>query len=322
MYESIYRQAMTKAWYLVWHNKILWILGLLSVMVGQFGVGDFVGKLLYWNDQTIHPFYVFSYAAYLLGLLPHSFMGTMGVLWALILTFLVIALFVFVAVSAQGALVAVVADWYKSKKADKLMVAWHKGVKHFWRVLAINILAKVAFGVLLFLLGWAISIFGQSGFFSLLLLGVIFAVVILLAFAVAAITVYSIGFVVAEDSDLFNGFSRGWQLFMEHLLVSMELAILLFMVGWIILALAFLISFIVFLPSAALWLLGGAVGSAAIMWIGLAVGLILLAVMWVLSGALFNAFTVSVWIYCFMKMKHTGIVSRLGYGVEKLFRRG
>ncbi|MFA7653758.1 MAG: hypothetical protein WCX97_01810 [Candidatus Magasanikbacteria bacterium] len=322
MYESIYRKAMTEAWHLVWRNKILWIFGLLSVMIGQFGLGDFVGKLLYWNDKAVHPFYLFSYVSGAVGILPVAMGAKIGIIWATLIILLLMLLAIFISVCAQGALVAAVADWYKSKKTDKLAVAWHKGVKHFWRVLSLNILEKLILGFLLIILAVAIGGLADTSVGGLLLIGAIFALIFFGALITIVVTIYSIGFVVVENRDLFSAMARGWRLFISHLAVSIELAVLLFFAGWTVLVFAFLGSFIVFLPSAGLWLLGGALGSSFIMWFGLIVGLILLTVMLVGSGAFFNAFTVSAWIYSFMKMKHTGITSRLVCGLEKLFRRG
>ncbi|MFA6486328.1 MAG: hypothetical protein WCT40_03100 [Candidatus Magasanikbacteria bacterium] len=319
MHGPIYREAMVKAWHLVWHNKILWIFGLLSVMVGQFGLGDFVGKFLYWNDRLAHPFYVFPFVRHLAGVLPFGIGTTMGVVWAGLITLLLMGFMAFVSVSAQGVLVAGVADWYKTKKTDKLSLAWHKGVEHFWRLLGVNIIEKMAFGALLFVLAASITYLRLGGMISLGLMGLVFAVVFFLAFAVAAISIYAIGYIVVENRDMFDAYHQGAKLFVEHLLVSIELSILLFFVGWIVLAGVFLWSFIAFLPSVFMWLIGASFGSVALMWLGLIIGMVFLAAVFVIAGGLFNAFTVSAWIYCFMKMKHTGIASRLAYRIERLF---
>jgi len=45
MQEPTYRDALSHAWHTVWHHKILWIFGLLSLFVGQFGANDFIGKI-------------------------------------------------------------------------------------------------------------------------------------------------------------------------------------------------------------------------------------------------------------------------------------
>jgi len=46
MHEPTYRQALQQTWYLVWHNKLLWILGVCSAFLGQWGLSDLVGRLV------------------------------------------------------------------------------------------------------------------------------------------------------------------------------------------------------------------------------------------------------------------------------------
>jgi len=320
MYESIYRRAIHESWQVVWHNKILWVLGLLSIAVGQFGLGDFLGKLLYWNDSLIRPLYFITFINNLSSLMPHDLSGIIGVIWSLFILLLIFILTVFVSVSAQGALVAAAADWYKTQKTGRFSVAWRKGVEHFVPVLIINILEKIALGLLLIILAIIISCLPTGGFWVLPFMVLIFSLIFLGAFIVTTWAIYSIGYIIVDGKKPISSLQLGWKLLRDHLVVSIELSILLFLAGWILLSIAIVASVLAFLPSALFWIVGTAIGSSLLMWFGIFIGLILLTLVIVGSGALFNAFTTCAWIYCFMKMKHVGIISRIVYGVKKLLK--
>ncbi len=52
MREPSYSEAISKAWHLVWHNKVLWVFGLLSLVLGQFGLNNFIGQLFALGSST------------------------------------------------------------------------------------------------------------------------------------------------------------------------------------------------------------------------------------------------------------------------------
>jgi hypothetical protein len=53
MKEPTYRQTLAQAWNLVWHHKVLWILGLLSVFLGQLGFSDMFGRVWSFFDSSL-----------------------------------------------------------------------------------------------------------------------------------------------------------------------------------------------------------------------------------------------------------------------------
>src|SRR3989344_5918045 len=145
MLEPTYRQALTQAWHLVWRNKILWVFGLLSVLIGPFGINNFVGQLAAFISR---PPVFLNYPRLFLVLLQGK--GAPWMAWMLVLALMLVVLVVFVAVASQGALIAAAADGFKKKTVPNFEKAWHKGAKHFWRLLFLNLLRKAALGIILF----------------------------------------------------------------------------------------------------------------------------------------------------------------------------
>ena len=52
MHEPTYRQALGRAWQFTWHDKTVWILGLLAVLAGQWGLSNIVSKLFFSADAA------------------------------------------------------------------------------------------------------------------------------------------------------------------------------------------------------------------------------------------------------------------------------
>ncbi len=326
MREPTYREALIHAWQLVWHHKILWIFGLLSVFIGQFGLGDFFGQIISFGQQIFASNGELAMNVALYSTRQFSFVDFINLLCIGITVVSILILVVFVAVTAQGALVAVAIDWYKKHKIDSTAKAWHKGVKHFWKVLAINALQKLLLGALLLIVlyVWATLVptygYDVGKFFTHQLAIITLALVMFLAFIVASVYIYALGYVMSDDDEIFDAIHKGWKLFTLHVLVSIELNLLLLLIGFLLVMFLVFGSFIVLLPSLVLWLLSIAFSAAWLITIGEWLAIIMLTLLVVVSAAIFNAFATSAWVYLFMNMHHEGIVSRFGRWAHRLFR--
>ena len=60
MRQPIYQQAIIKSWRVVWRHKSLWVLGLLAVLLGQFGLGDFFGRVWLILNKGVVSFNLFG----------------------------------------------------------------------------------------------------------------------------------------------------------------------------------------------------------------------------------------------------------------------
>ena len=105
MHEPTYRQTLSHAWDVVWHNKTLWILGLFSVLLGQFGFGDIFGKIGSMADigtigqgNFLLPAIKLNWAGDIWSMLGAAWLGVISVALAVFLVFL--------AVTSQGALIS------------------------------------------------------------------------------------------------------------------------------------------------------------------------------------------------------------------------
>ncbi|MDD4476638.1 MAG: hypothetical protein PHY40_00585 [Patescibacteria group bacterium] len=319
MHEPTYRQAIANAWHLVWHNKILWIFGMLSAVLGELSLNDFLGRMWWLSDKsaTNDWWQKIQITVQPIG----GWTETVGWVWVGAIILCLTVFFTFIAVSSQGALIAASGEMFEKKKVD-FSEAWKQGVKHFWKVLALNVFRGLALFFLTILFWFfCLNFFAMGGFSGFLCLAIFSCVVFILALAVSIMFIYSAGYAVLENKNIISSIRGGWLMFSKHLLVSCEVSLFFLFLNFVLIAILFLGGFIVFLPSLVVWTVAGLTGYAEIMVLGLILGFLLLAVFIVIAGGLLNAFTTTVWMYLFVKMRKEGVVSRIIHYIKKIIKK-
>ncbi len=148
MSEPTYRQALFQAWRLVWHNKILWIFGLLSMLfAGSFGADNFLGKLLASFSGGQATFLANFNLKSLLHLTPAS---TIGLIWLAGIMLAVGLLVIFISICARTSLLIATAEFYRHKVIPKFSAIWHGSLKHFLKIFIICCKFKDFFPVSLY----------------------------------------------------------------------------------------------------------------------------------------------------------------------------
>ncbi len=320
MREPSYGRALLKSWRFVWHNKIVWIFGLLALLVGQFGLNHFVGQLFLLGTNTASPISFISWPASW----PVWQITTVeeGLLfsWLLVIMLAIGVLALVMGVLSQGALIAAAADYFKNETPPRLARAWHKSVRRFWPLLSLNIIQKIISGGLWVVTFYLLSIFKAetvSGFFATV---ITIGIAGLLMLAVSAVTIYAAGYIVEYNFSLLAGLVEGFRLFEEHVLVSLELSLILVACSLALYGVVYIGALLTLIPSWFIWVTAGFTGSFGLFAVGLVVAVFLFGVLVAILGALFNAFTTSAWMYFFMRMHHQGVASRIINFVERTIR--
>ncbi len=143
MKDPTYRQTLGHAWEVVWHNKMLWILGLLSVFLGQIGFSNIFGKIWAMFDFGL-PEDQEGFFHLLKVLVSGGTSSFVGTLWLVVICGLVATMVIFLATVSQGALISYVADWFKTRKHNKTLdKSWQNSLKHFWNIFWINMVRQL-----------------------------------------------------------------------------------------------------------------------------------------------------------------------------------
>ncbi len=319
MLEPSYKEAFSHAWNLVWRHKVLIVLGLLAVLVGQFGISNFVGQLwaLIQDGASPHIFaWPDTWPVLSLERGDLVWIGWMGIILAALVILIVVA-----AVCAQGALISASVDWFRKKTAPSWQVAWKKGVRHFWRLLAVDIAQKLMLSALALVTYDLITAFDFSSVANFFFLILVLSTGLLLGFSVSSVGIYTAGYIIEEEESLIDSLVLACALFKKHILVSLEISILLLLLNIVLIAGIFWLSTIVLVPSFFLWLVGGFTGLRGLFAVGLALAAFLFLVAIAIAGGLFNAYTTATWMYLFMKMHKHGLESRLTHYAQKIFQR-
>jgi len=241
----IYREILKQAWHILWSHPWLWLFGLLAAVAGN---GGEYNSLLAAADRI-------SNQANFLGVLK-SFVaaGGMGQTWAAVadgfaraplmfvwgifLLAVVTLLIVWLVVVAQAALIKA-AGTIDGNEPISLTQAATGGVKYFWPILWLNIVAKfftyllLAVAFLPFLISFLARPEVASWSFDSLIL-ISFLVSVPLWLIVSFVLKYAAIYVVLEKQTWWHALERALNLFFRNWLVSLEMAGLLFLVNIVI----------------------------------------------------------------------------------------
>jgi len=315
MKAETYSEALAHAWRITWRHKRLWGLGLLAAFIGSAGSIEFVTK--FYSAALgergagiltkIQSFSSFSF----------NFQGETVLLWvtafALIaLGLAIVAFFVAVFVSAQGGLVYAVEEAEHAEKLD-VTELFHHGRKRLGRLLILNI-AKWAIVSLLLYLTWLGAGFLRSGTEALwkpAVFLVLSVVVLVVGLTVVFLTLYAVCYVSLHNKSLKEAVLDAWALFIDHWLVSLEMAIIMFAIGFLF-GLAAVVGLLLLSTPVFLSLIIAAMSSnPGILLGGMSIGFIALFV-WVLwLAAVYTTFAMSAWTVLFMQMSRHGFSSKM-----------
>ncbi len=291
-----YGKVIGEAWKISKRWKVLWLLGLLSVLSLVFA-------------SNINPSWIMGddfQGALARAILPPEIVATAG-LMSCIGILLVIALWV-VSVIARGGLIAGVKQIVEEGKTD-FGSAWGEGAGRFWSLFGIGVLILIA----VFILGLAISLIIAL---INLILGALFqsALDVWTAFTIAGflsviggsvlgvIRIYAEQAAIQEKKNWTGAFGRGWQVLKENLGTTVVLLFFFLGVGVVIWIVVLLVSVMLGVGvGATVWNVlvygsGGAMGLAVCCF-----GFVGIIVALVLEGFLLT-FTMSTWTLAYREM--------------------
>ncbi|MFA5130802.1 MAG: hypothetical protein WC467_00060 [Patescibacteria group bacterium] len=307
-----YRSILKQAWFIAWKNKHLWFFGLFASLAvaggsmeyqfmtqstsqglinGSYGI---LNKLLALSDlfQQI--------GLGLVTLFHQDFFTILNTITITLLTLTIICLFIWLAISSQAALVDSIKKLMSpKKKADSLSIrsGLTAGSQHFWSVLGLNIFIKVLIGFAFFIVSLPLLFLALSDQPSFIIAyTILFVIFVPIAVSLSLIIKYAISCRVLENKSVVASLTYAWHLFKKNWLISLEVALLLFIVSFLASALLLIIIGVFFFPL--LWF------SLAFSLGGMTVIIILLAlILAALFGSLFTTFQVSAWTDLYLQLK-------------------
>lgn len=315
--EPTYRDTFVAAGKSLLRHPFLSVLGAMAMLVGQFGLGNFLGSL--WS-------FIVDGEVTLLPLVPRevtwhlvSFGETLQFA-ALLIMMCALGVFIIVmAVCAQGAVVAAGVQFTNGKKSVTLGSLWHGGAKHFWRILAVNAVEQI---ILLCTVSSLIGFwrdFSHHDVSGVIMLIIGMTLGLFIALVTSVVSIYTIFYIVDKEYSLSDAVGAGYDLFKNHLLVSLEISVLLLLAVIFPAAAVWIASYVVLIPAIPFWFVGAFSGNIELARVGTLLHQGLFAIAIALIGGAFNAFIMLSWAYCYRAMDKKGVSSRLEHHVKKLF---
>lgn len=315
-----YRKVLGQAWKITKQYKKLWIFGFLAFLLSAGGEYKIITKLL--NEE---------YGAGVYEKMVSSSIFLSPVFWAdlyqlclsnpkegiaILLMIIMMAAVLFgllwVCIRSQIALVKWTKNYLNSKNTDKKPSVWEElstKDRSFWRVLGINILIDVVITFAFTLLSLPlILLYFQDSNLAILAYTIFFIIFLPLALSFSLIAKYAIVAIALEKKTLVASIENGCKLFKKNWLVSLEMALLLFLINFFIGLLGVLLLSAILLPIILTLLVFNLIFP---LYLFVLVTFILL----VIFAALLMTFQTASWTILYLELKNEGIKAKL----ERIF---
>lgn len=293
-----YGEVLGRAWKIIWRHKVLWIFGILAGCTGS-GAGNPGSNVTYQSDlpasvQTIFDrFTTAQWAALIAAIL------------AIILILIILA--VFLNTVSRTAMIRGVRQ--AENGADRLAFGelFSGSLAYFWRVFGLYLLVGISLFIAILVLS-AAAIIGVAvtlGLFLLCLFPLLCLLIPILWF-ITIVVEQSVNAIVVEDTGLFDGLRRGWQVTRNNLGAMIIMGLILILgisgLGGLILATPIFFFFIPFV-------IGAFSGDQQTIWTGMAVfGLCMLAYLpfLLLLNGILQSYVSSAWTLTYLRLTGRG----------------
>ncbi len=315
-----YRDILKRAFQITRHNKFLWLFGFFAAFLGVGG--ELESLFRNYTDLSQRSNDVFS--------LQTLYEG--GIIWGIVTNaqwffsnypwqsfFFLLMIVVLAIVLLWLAIVSQIALFDSAYKLDKKKKVTYSdgyrvGNKYFGSVLLVNILLKVVLYGLLIVVGAPLItwfLVKGSTWGGVLFVLLIFFVFVPVSAIISFIVKYAVAYIVIKDKDVTQSIKNGWNLFRENWLVTLEMAVIILVIGVLVglgILLAIGIAAIPFIVvSIAALLLGAGNAFAAATVVGVIVWFIIVAI----AGAIYVAFQYTAWALLFTRLVEGKAQSKL-----------
>lgn len=321
-----YRSLLRQAWEITWKHKYLWFFGLFATLVAGGGSWEYQVLTQNLNQNMIDGSYfrldgilalgeiVKSFFIGLASIFQYDIWTIINVLSILLVSLFLLIFFVWLAIACQTALIGDIRKILNAKKKDfvlSIQEGLTAGHRHFWPVLGLNLLAKILISFLMFIASLPLLFMVVSDASVLAMAYVIlFVISIPAAMGLSLLIKYAIAYRVLENKSFVSSIEAGEKLFRKNWLISLEAAVILFIINFLASGVLIIVLALVLLPLLLLGLI------FQLNW--LATLAVLLAITFVtIFGSALTTFQTATWTDLFLTLKDKGGLAKL----ERLFRK-
>jgi hypothetical protein len=308
---TVYRDIFKRAFQIIRTNKLLWVFGFFAAFLGAGGeleplMKDYV-NISSTTDKifSLQTLFNGGLLQVIYANVVDFFKNSPGQAALLILMMAVIVIvLIWLAIISQISLFDSVNRVTKNQKVV-LKDTFQTSHKHFGPVLLINVLVKVALYALFIvitipLMSW--FILQSNAWGALLVILLVFLVFIPISIILSFVVKYAIAYIVIEGKTAGDAFRSGWRLFTKNWLVSIEMALIVLLVGLGVGLMIILMLGIAAIPFVLIGIAAVVFGSSAGFAATIAVGTIVWALLASFLGAIYVAYQYTAWTLLFQKL--------------------
>jgi len=311
-------EVLTKAWRIIWKNKVLWIFGILAGC-GTNGArfnNSFGNGSSYQQDSSTLPPNIERP-------LTEFFNGPNVMIFAVIfiaLICVIMLLAIFLSTIGRIGLIKGAAQAEAGREHLAFGELWSDSLPYFWRVFWLNLLAGLPFFLLIMVIviGAVFLVVGIAGTAQAtnndsLMVGLIplFGGAVLLICCVGLLSIViqfilnqAYNAIVLEEQGIVDGFTRGWNVIIKNIGPMLLMGVILYVIQLVIGFVIAIPAFIILLPIIFGAIAAGA-GAGGFSFAPILLGVLCLClyapIAWVVTGIL-EAYTQSAWTLTFLRL--------------------
>lgn len=318
MYIS-YKNILQKAAQIAWQSKVLWLMGIFASFISLEGVYEiilsqinqargveslYLSILNLYSGQTNF----INTNIYFLNWLP----GNYSAFLLFILLGLLLVIFIWLAYISQIFIIKSSALIYKNNKLVSGKVL-SESTKKFWPVFGVNILAKLMLYAAFIALSLPIfysliadnkNVLATANVFYFLTFAV-------LSILISFLAAYATNFVVLKNLPVIESIKDAYRLFTKNIIVSLEVALILFLLKILSLIIIFSLFFLFLVPLSIFLLFSLSSNSLIGLIIVLIVTILAFTLISLLINSIFTVFYLSAWTIAFIRMTEETIFAKI-----------
>ncbi len=318
-----YRLFLKQAWNITKRYPHIWFFGMFASLLSLGGEYQIIakgttstpgGQFISDGNLLLQNFFNPSFYSNLAELAIENKAALISLITIFLLALALIIVMFYLAILSQAAIVKQSANIIISKKKKEHLTI-NEGLvearKHFWRVLALNFSSYVIVSLSLILVSLPLLFLLITDSIALnVSYAILFIIFVPIALSIALIIKYAIAIRILEERSFVASLTKAVNIFKDNWLVSLEMALILFLINFIVGVVTIFFISLFFLPMLFI-ALQFFVPILAALSLLLSIGTMLIAASWL------NTFQISAWTGLYLHLQDKKGHSKL----ERLFAR-
>ncbi len=318
----VYRTIIRSALLFSWKKKYLWFFGLFAALLGNGGEYEILFRLFQksYEGSLTDILSIFSGSGifsvafikkFFFSFFEDPFSGFLS--FFLVILFLVSIGFLVWLISISQATIVYTVAHSSREEIHSLSKGMRIGKKYLFSILGLNILYFFFISLALTIIGLPVYLYSTflEAEGGLLIYLVSFFIFVPFAIIISFVAKYALSYIVLHNEHLLNALWKGWNVFLSHWLVSLEMAFGLFILNLLFGFLAIIALIFVatpfFIVSSIFISLGSDIGVFSVVVLGIITAFAVLAFV----GMFLATFQYSAWTMLFQRITEHGAISKL-----------